>query len=410
MEKQILEKIDSYRDYAIDLQRGLTAIPAISPASGGEGEWDKAVWLEGELRKLKFDEIKRIDVPDEKAKNGVRPNIVARYRGKSSSKTVWIMTHLDVVPPGEMSLWKTDPYQLHVDGNKIYGRGVEDNQQGLVGSILCVKAMMDLDYRPPVDIALLFNADEEMGSDYGAAYVVKHHGDLFHKNDMFIVPDGGTPDATMLEVSEKSLLWLKIKTSGKQCHASTPAQGKNSFRAASELVVKLGGLYKKFKKSNKLYDPPISTFEPTKKDSNVPNINTIPGEDVFYLDCRVLPEYKLSAVRKEITRLAREVEKKFKVKISFETVQVSEAAPPTSVDSEIVKIMAVAVKEVHRAKAKPMGIGGGTVAAYFRRLNLPTVVYGKQDEVAHQPNEYCILDNLIGDAKVFALSAIRVKP
>ena len=410
MEKQILEKIDSYRDYAIDLQRGLTAIPAISPASGGEGEWDKAVWLEGELRKLKFDEIKRIDVPDEKAKNGVRPNIVARYRGKSSSKTVWIMTHLDVVPPGEMSLWKTDPYQLHVDGNKIYGRGVEDNQQGLVGSILCVKAMMDLDYRPPVDIALLFNADEEMGSDYGAAYVVKHHGDLFHKNDMFIVPDGGTPDATMLEVSEKSLLWLKIKTSGKQCHASTPAQGKNSFRAASELVVKLGGLYKKFKKSNKLYDPPISTFEPTKKDSNVPNINTIPGEDVFYLDCRVLPEYKLSAVRKEITRLAREVEKKFKVKISFETVQVSEAAPPTSVDSEIVKIMAVAVKEVHRAKAKPMGIGGGTVAAYFRRLNLPTVVYGKQDEVAHQPNEYCILDNLIGDSKVFALSAIRVKP
>jgi succinyl-diaminopimelate desuccinylase len=406
-EKKLLEKIETYKDYAVELQRGLTAIPALDPASGGTGELDKAEWLETELRKLKFDEIRRIDAPQAEAKGGVRPNIVARYKGENANRTLWIMTHLDVVPPGDLGLWKTDPYKLHIDGNKLYGRGTEDNQQGLVASILCVRALMELGVRPNVDIALLFNADEETGSEYGAHYVVKKHPDIFGKNDMFIVPDGGMPDATMIEIAEKSLLWMKVRTRGQQCHASMPGQGKNAFRAASELVTKFGSLYKKFNKKDRLYDPPMSTFEPTKKEANVPNINTLPGDDVFYMDCRVLPDYPLAQVKEEMSRLAKEVEAKHGVTVTFEPQQEAEAAPPTPADAEIVKLVAKAVKKIHKAKAKPMGIGGGTVAAAFRAINLPAVVYAKQDEVAHQPNEYCILDNLIGDAKVFTLVALN---
>jgi succinyl-diaminopimelate desuccinylase len=71
-----------------------------------------------------------------------------------------------------------------------------------------------------------------------------------------------------------------------------------------------------------------------------------------------------------------------------------------------VKALEKAVREVYKVEPKVQGIGGGTVAAFFRRLNLPAVVYSRLNETAHQPNEYCILDNLIGDAKVFALSAL----
>ncbi|HOI41568.1 MAG TPA: hypothetical protein PK523_01365, partial [Elusimicrobiales bacterium] len=95
MKKQILEKIASYQDYAVELQRGLTAIPALAPSSGGDGEYDKAKWLEGELNKLKFDSIEWINAPQPEAKNGIRPNVIARYKGKSSAKTIWFMSHLD---------------------------------------------------------------------------------------------------------------------------------------------------------------------------------------------------------------------------------------------------------------------------------------------------------------------------
>lgn len=408
MKEQILKKIGNYEAYAIELQRGLTAIPALAPSSGGEGEYDKAVFLEKELKKLRFDSIEWINAPQKEAKNGVRPNLIARYKGRTSARTLWFMSHLDIVPPGELKLWKSDPYELKIEGRNLIGRGVEDNQQAIASTILAVKAMMELDFRPEFDIALLFCADEETGSGYGADYLVEKHRDIFGKDDMFFVPDSGAEDGSAIEVAEKSIMWLKVTTRGKQCHASRPGLGINAFKAASELVVKFGSLYEKFPHKDGLYDPPISTFEPTKKDANVPNVNTLPGEDVFYMDCRVMPAYKLSEVKAEMRRLADEVEKARGVSISFEPQQEAQAAPPTDPGEPIVKALEKAVREVYKVEPKVQGIGGGTVAACFRRLNLPAVVYSRLNESAHQPNEYCILDNLIGDARVFAVSAIHL--
>jgi succinyl-diaminopimelate desuccinylase len=406
MKNKILAKIDSYEAYAIELQRGLTAIPALSPSSGGEGEYDKAVYIEKELKKLKFDSIEWLNAPQKEAKNGIRPNIVARYKGKTPGRTLWLMSHMDIVPPGELKLWQTDPYKLKVEGRKLIGRGTEDNQQALVSSILTVKAMMELNFRPEFDIALLFCADEETGSGFGADYLVEHHKELFGKEDMFFVPDSGTKDGSAIEVAEKSILWLKVTTLGKQSHASRPDQGINAFRAASELVVKYNSLYKKFPHKDELYDPPVSTFEPTKKEANVPNVNTIPGEDIFYMDCRVMPEYSLSEVKAEMRRLADGIEKEHKVKISFDPQQEAQAAPPTDPGSPIILALKQAIREIYKVEPKAQGIGGGTVAACFRRLNLPAAVYARLDESLHQPNEYCILDNLLGDAKIFAISAL----
>ncbi|MBI4801105.1 MAG: M20 family metallo-hydrolase [Elusimicrobia bacterium] len=406
MKEKILKKIESYEAYAIELQRSLTAIPALAPASGGTGEYDKAVYLETELKKLKFDSIEWINAPQKEAKNGVRPNIIARYKGKTPGKTIWFMSHLDIVPPGETKLWTSDPYTLKIEGRNLIGRGVEDNQQAIVSSILVVKAMMELNYRPEYDIALLFCADEETGSGFGADHLCEKRPDIFGKDDIFFVPDSGVEDGSKIEVAEKSILWMKITTKGKQCHASRPALGINAFKAASELITKYQKLYKKFPKKDRLYEPPTSTFEPTKKENNVPNVNTLPGSDVFYMDCRVMPVYGLGEVKAEMRRLADEVEAKFGVKISFEPQQEAQAAPPTDPNAPIVKALKKAIRKVLGVKPKAYGIGGGTVAAFFRRLRLPAVVYSRLNETAHQPNEYCILDNLIGDAKVFALSAL----
>jgi succinyl-diaminopimelate desuccinylase len=406
MKEKILKKIDGYEAYAIELQRGLTAIPAISPLSGGDGEYDKAIYLEKELKKLKFDSIEWVNAPQKEAKNGTRPNLIARYKGKKSDKTLWLMSHLDIVPPGEAKFWKSDPYKMKIEGRRLIGRGVEDNQQATVSSLLVVKAMMELNFRPEFVIALLFCADEETGSGFGADYMVEKHPGIFGKEDMFFVPDSGTEDGSAIEVAEKSILWLKVTTYGKQCHASRPGLGINAFRAASALVMKFNSLYNKFPHKDDLYEPPISTFEPTKKEANVPNVNTLPGEDVFYMDCRVMPEYQLTEVKAEMRRLADETQKEYDVKIVFEPQQEAQAAPPTDPKAPIVIALEKAIREIYKVEPKVQGIGGGTVAACFRRLNLPAVVYSRLNESAHQPNEYCILDNLMGDAKIFAISAL----
>ncbi len=409
MQKELFKKIDTYKDTVIDLQTHMIACPAVSPHEGGAGEKAKADYLLSVLKTMKFDELSVINVKDSKATGGVRPNIVAKYYGKNKQKTFWVMAHLDVVPPGDLNLWKTDPFKAVVKGDRIYGRGSEDNQQGLVSGLLAVKAMMELGIRPPCNYALLLNADEEIGSQYGIVEIIKKHGKLFGKEDVFMVPDGGNPKGTMVEVAEKNMLWLKFTVSGKQTHSSTPHAGINAHRASAHLIVRLEDLYKKFNKKDALFAPEsTSTFEPTKKEANVPNVNTIPGTDVFYLDCRVLPCYSNAQVLAEIAKMNKEIEKKYKVKVKVEDL-INESSKPTDKKHDLIRLTQQAAKMVYKNNPRAMGVGGGTVGAFLRNAGYPVVVFSKLDDMAHQPNEYSSIKNTLGDAKVFTYIALNLK-
>jgi len=399
--EKISQRIDSYEKAMIELQGTLTAIPALSPVNGGEGEVKKAEAIVKFLKGMNFSEILELNAPDSSAPCGYRPNIIALYKGKSDKKTIWIMSHMDVVPPGDLNMWETDPYKIEVKEGKIYGRGTEDNQQSLVASIFALKAFIDEGLVPEYDTGLVFVADEETGSQFGLGHVLKEYKNFRHE-DYILVPDSGNCDGSMIEVAEKSILWIQFTTTGKQCHASRPSKGINSFRAASHLVVKLNELYNIYPKVNNLFDPPISTFEPTKKEGNVPNINTIPGKDVFCLDCRILPEYPLEDVIETIRNMCNDIEKTFDVKIEMDFPNKEEAAPPTHADSPVVKAVSESIRSVHRVEPVPMGIGGGTVAALFRKAGFSAVCCSKHDELAHQPNEYCRIRNMIDEAKMFA--------
>ncbi len=397
----ISKRIEAYKEEAIRLEKDLTVIPALSPVNDGQGEWEKAKYIIEYLNTLKMDSIEEYNAPDDRVPEGTRPNIIAKIKGKDSSKTIWIMSHMDIVPPGEQSEWSGDPYKVRVEGNKLIGRGVEDNQQGMVASFLAIKAFKEEGVIPEYDVGLAIVSDEETGSEFGIDYVIKH-SDVFRKEDLIIVPDAGNEDGSMIEVAEKSILWTKYKTVGKQSHGSTPEKGINAHKANAHLILKIDELYKKYSESDPVFDPPISTFETTKKETNVPNINTVPGEDVIYTDFRILPNYKVDDVIAEVGKIIKEVEDQQKVKISVEHPQRADAAPPTPTDAPVVQALKKAIEEVYKVEGKPMGIGGGTVAAIFRRAGFHAAVWSRLDESAHSYDEYCYLDNIIGDAKVFA--------
>jgi len=213
--QKIAERIESYRDQMIDMQIKLCSLPAISPTSGGEGEAKKAEVLLDFLKEIGLTDIQVIKAPDMDAPSGYRPNILALRKGKSSSRTIWIMTHMDVVPPGELSLWQGNPFQAWVKEGKIYGRGVEDNQQDMVASVFALKAFLEEGINPRYDVGIALVADEETGSGKGIEYVLEHSR-AFRKQDLIIVPDAGNEEGTMIEVAEKSILWLKFKTLGNQ--------------------------------------------------------------------------------------------------------------------------------------------------------------------------------------------------
>jgi succinyl-diaminopimelate desuccinylase len=186
-----------------------------------------------------------------------------------------------------------------------------------------------------------------------------------------------------------------------------PATGINAHKASAYFTTRMESLYKTYRKTDKLFHPSNSTFEPTKKEANVPNINTIPGEDTIYFDCRVLPMYPIKDVMRTIKAIARETEKKYKVKMEITLAQEESAAPPTSAKAPVALAITKAVKELRRKTPKTIGIGGGTVAKYLREAGFPCVVWCTMDEQAHRPDEYVRVSHILSDAKVFAHIALQ---
>jgi succinyl-diaminopimelate desuccinylase len=404
----VFDFIDKSANLAEELETELTKRPAVSPDSGGQGEIDKCEFLEAFLKKNGIDKLERFDAPDPRAKKGVRPNLIATLSGKTDEKRLWIMSHLDVVPPGEEKLWQSDPWTLvRKDdaplGSRFIGRGVEDNQQGLTSSVIAALALVKNKVIPSRTVKLLFVSDEENGSDYGIHWLIKNKPTLFHEQDAALVPDSGDPRGESIEIAEKNLLWLKFTVNGAQAHGSRPDQGNNACLAAAYLTV---ALYERlslaFPARDPLFEPDYSTFQPTKKEANVPNVNTIPGKDVFYMDMRVLPRYPLSSVLAEIDAVKAEIEKKFRVSVAYETIQSAESKA-TSADAPLVRTLSGAVKTIYGVETRTVGIGGGTVAAPLRSKGVSTAVWSKLSDTAHQPNEYALVANILGDAKVMAL-------
>ncbi len=403
---KVFAHIDASVDGIVELEALLTAVPAMAPESGGTGEMKKAEVLLAWLEKKGIKNIERFDAPDDRVPGGLRPNIVATIPGRDDTGRLWIMSHLDVVPEGDRSMWKTDPFTVVRKDGRIYGRGVEDNQQGLASSVFAALALLENGIVPTHTVKLLFVADEEYGSKFGIQHLLAEH-DLFRKDDLIIIPDGGCKDGSEIEIAEKNIAWLKMITKGKQCHGSTPDEGANAFLAACDLALRVHELETTvFTARDSLFHPDRTTLSPTLKEANVPNVNTIPGDDVFCFDMRILPQYPVAKVLEEVEKVMRRVEAAHGVKMSYEILNRNESVA-TRADAPVVKALSAAVEEVYGVKAKAIGIGGGTVGAYLRNAGFDCVVWARLEETAHQPNENALLSNIVGDAKIFASLMLR---
>lgn len=390
--------IQYIKDYIVTLYKKFIPIKAISPDLGGEGEAERADVLEEELRSLGL-ATRRVDAPDKRAKKGIRPNILAIVSGEQQDKTLWIVAHIDTVPEGDPTLWKYPPYSVTVIDDYVYGRGVEDDGQAIVTAFAVAKYLIEKGTRPRINLGIALVSDEETGSRYGLRYLIdKGVFNDYGGSHYFLVPDAGSPDGSKVIVAEKHILHMRVVTRGKQAHASMPHTGLNAHRLGMLFNLELDKAFReKFTEYDEVYEPPVSTCEPTRKEENIGNINTIPGTDVVYWDCRILPKRDV----RDVIELAKSLAFKFSAatgaRVDIEVLGYDDAGEPTRLDDPFVTSFLSAIKETRGVEPRPIGIGGGTVARYLRKHGYPAIVWMTCDETAHQPNEYTRLSYIVSD-------------
>lgn len=406
---ELVQSVESQRERMVDAFCSMLKVKAIGPENGGEGESARAEHIVSLARGLGLTSIEVLESRDTRVPSGARPNVIIRVKGRGQ-KNLWVVTHMDTVPEGDPSAWATPPFEPTVTDGRIYARGSEDNGQELMASLFALGTVVRSGITPELNIGLVMVSDEEHGNTHGIEFLLSKG--MFHKGDLVVVPDHGSKDGSEMEVVEKGIAWIQVEVIGKQTHASTPDKGVNALEAAAAFMLSaVARLRAKYALQDVLFDPPGSTFEPTMCESNGPNINTVPGRQRFAFDFRVLPDYSLDEIMADLGTAAREVEASYGARISLSFAQRADAAPKTPIDSEVVRRLSKAISLTRDVTPRPTGIGGGTCATPFRREGIDAVVWGTVESLAHDANEYCVIDNLVADAKVYALlfagSAVR---
>jgi succinyl-diaminopimelate desuccinylase len=399
--KELMDAVAEAKGKIVESLCSMIKHVAVGPENGGPGEAERGKFLVSLTRSLGLKDIEVLDSSDSSVLKGKRPNIIVRVKG-STSKNMWVVTHMDTVPEGDLSAWKYPPYEPKIVDGRIYGRGSEDNGQELMASLFGLATLVKKGVTPECNIGLVFVSDEEHGNVHGIDFLIPKR--VFKKGDLVVVPDHGEPDGDAISIVEKGIAWLNVEVIGKQTHGSTPDEGINAFEVAARyMIAAVDSLRKRFHIKNPLFEPPVSTFVPTKCEANGLNINTVPGKQVFAFDFRVLPEYNLDDVLSELQQVAKKFEKSTGATINISFLQRADAAPRTATDAEIVKRLSKAIESVRGIKPHPIGVGGGTCAAPFRRAGIDAVVWSTIPGTAHDANEYAKIEDLVADTKVYAL-------
>jgi acetylornithine deacetylase/succinyl-diaminopimelate desuccinylase-like protein len=300
---------------------------------------------------------------------------------------------MDVVPPGELDQWKTPPFEPTIIDGRIYGRGTLDDKGSFACAYSACKAF--LAEHPGFDgtIYLIAAADEEMGSELGIIYLVEECGLRF---DVAIIPDGGRMDLSIY--GEKGILWIEIESRGVQAHGSTPELGRNAIIPLAEAIAEIKSL-------------DLSASHDRAFDGWTMNIGTIQGgssTNTVPAVARAAIDFRLPAGITKPQVLAKLDEKLAAVKRRSPDAELSikvlhETEPHISdKNSLVIRSFDTAAKRL----GLPMNyetFGGNTVAKNLFFAGITSVVhYPGDDKLAHVPNEFVKIDEMVLGSVLYA--------
>ena len=320
-----------------------------------------------------------------------RTNVVGKIG--AGKRSIGFVSHMDVVPPGELDQWNTPPFEPTIEDGKIYGRGTLDDKGSFACAYSACKAFIAEHAGFDGTIYLIAAADEEMGSELGVIYLVEECNLRF---DVAIIPDGGRMDLSIY--GEKGILWVEITSSGVQAHGSTPELGRNAIIPLAELIAELKSL-----DLGARYDPAFDGWT-----MNVGTINggssanTVPSRARATIDFRlpagITKQDVLAAIDARIAVVReRSPDAEFDVSVLHET-------EPHLSDKNSVIIQSF--DKAARKLGLPMKyetFGGNTVAKNLFFAGITSVVhYPGDDKLAHVPNEFVIIDELVLGSILYA--------
>lgn len=327
-----------------------------------------------------------------------RPNALAELSYEQPGKTLVWNAHMDVVPPGELINWNTNPFEpIEIDG-KIYGRGSSDDKGGLMAMIIAYRTLQELEIILKGKLVLCGVMGEETGG-MGTKYWVEQGG----KADAAVV---GEPSKMELVVAHRGAYRPIFGFKGRTAHSSEPDFGENAIYSAARFVCKVAELNEEFKSSgHPLTGSP--TIAATVFSGGVKN-NVIPDYAEVSIDRRLSPGETYDDAEKQLLEVLKQMQKNGEIG-EWELVRYlnNKGAAACDLQDSIVIEFQDVLKE-HSYKYDVCGMRATTDMYLMQDVGIPTVIFGPGDMgLAHCPNENIKFQEILDAAKIYTELAIR---
>lgn len=422
LKSAICHQTELKQDEIIKVLQNMVRLPSVTHPPGGD-EGRVQVYVEELFRSLGLE----VDVFEPTEVTGLtehegywsgldytgRPNVVGVWKGEGGGRTLILNGHCDVVPEGPRERWNDDPFSGTVEDGRLYGRGSVDMKGGIAAMAMAVDVLKACGIKLKGDVILESVVNEELGGYNGTlACIVKgYHGDAV------IVTE---PSDMKIEPANKGGQAYRITVEGVGAHTSFWWEGVSALDKAiivKKAIEDFSRIRYEQTRDNLLYSDPKIYPIPALTDciysfhAGDPSIMGVPNEASMELMIDVLPGESLEEVKAAFEKAIMDAAQKdpwlreHPPRMEYADMR---GIYPTQMelDNPIIDCLKSAYRDVVKKEATVCGFESACDAMMFNMFsNTPALIFGPgQLGLAHRPNEYMDLKQLIEAVKILAIS------
>lgn len=405
IETQILQAVDARFDEQMQFLLALSAYPSTRGNEQVAQNFMASALTERGYAVDKWE----IDVNDIAHLPGFSPvagnyeeavNVVGTRRSNGTGKSLILNGHIDVVPVGPTDMWDTPPFEPHMDGGWMYGRGVGDMKAGLTTNLYALDALRDLGFAPAGDVYYQSVVEEECTGNGALACLQRGY-----KADAALIPE---PFAEDLVTAQVGTLWFQVHLKGIPVHVAYAGSGSNAIEAAIPLIAALHEMEARWN----LPDCRHSGFHDHNHALNL-NIGKITGGDwassvpawcIFDVRMGLFPGQDMQEAKREIEDVLKHAsqENEFlrtnQPEIVYHGFQAEGYALSDDRTSNAEKAITALEDAHHNVTGKDLdkvAVTATTDARFFGLYaDIPALVYGPKAEAIHGFNERVDLESV----------------
>lgn len=417
---RLRDEVEARRDDLVGLTQALIRIPTLNPP--GDCYREVCEFLARRLEGSGFAcALVRAEGAPGDSDRYPRWNLVARREGAGPGDCVHFNSHTDVVAVGHG--WTTDPFGGEVRDGRVYGRGACDMKGGLAASIVAAEAFIAVHPGFAGAIEISGTADEESGGYGGVAHLAREGWFDPARVQHVIIPEPLHKDRVCL--GHRGGWWAEIETLGEIAHGSMPFLGDCAVRHMGAVLAAFEESLFPALAARRTAMPVVpegaraSTMninavhggQPELEDPTALPAHCVPDSCRITIDRRFPVEERIDDVEAEVVALLDGL-RAGRPRFDYRLREINRVLPSmTDREAPVARAVADSVREVLGVEAEWVASPGSYDQKHIDRVGTlgNCVAYGPGLlEMAHKPDEYVVIDDMVDSAAVMGAALSRL--